>query len=227
MIKTRRIHVVVVTLLLGFGLATASLAQSAEEQSSQYRRPAGSVTVQVNPSSVPESGGEVELFALVRDDRGRPLAGAKVNFLTETGALGSAGRVVTTGADGGAADRLTVTAAELAAVQENRFRLAAAVGVGGRDLRSAKVDIGIQRVPKANFDHEAGGLLVAFADLSRGHVTERLWDFGDGTTSTRQSPSHTFAEPGYYAVTLRAANSVGSDEVTRLVWVAGAPDTGE
>ena len=228
MFATRRIHLVVTAVAAAAILVgPAGFAQTEEEQAGQYRRPAGSVTVQVNPSSVPESGAEVELFALVRDDRGRPLADAKVNFLTETGALGSAGRVVTTGADGGAADRLTVTAAELAAVQENRFRLAVAVGVGGRDLQSAKVDIGIQRVPKANFDHEAGGLLVAFADLSRGHVTERLWDFGDGTTSTRQSPSHTFAEPGYYAVTLRAANSVGSDEVTRLVWVAGVPDTGE
>ncbi|MYF97223.1 MAG: PKD domain-containing protein, partial [Holophagales bacterium] len=50
-------------------------------------------------------------------------------------------------------------------------------------------------------------------------VTSRQWDFGDGATSTRQSPAHTFPEPGYYAVTLRAGNSVGSDEVTRLIWV--------
>ena len=219
MIATRRIHVVVVTLLLAFGFTTAALAQSAEEQSTQYRRPAGSVTIQVNPSSVPENGGELEVFALVRDDRGRPLENAKLNFITETGSLGSGGRLVTTGADGGVADSLTVTAAELAAVEENSFRLVAAVGAGGRDLRTANVGVGIQRAPRAEFGHDVGGLLVVFDDRSGGHVTDWLWDFGDGSTSTAQSPAHTFAETGYYAVTLRSGNSVGSDEVTRLVWV--------
>ncbi len=227
MIPIRRIHVVVVTLLLGFGLTAAALAQGAEEQSSQSRRPAGSVTVQVNPSSVPENGGEVELFAIVRDDRGRPLADAQVNFLTQTGSLGSGGRLVTTGPDGGVTDRLTVTAAELAAVEENRFWLAVAVGSGGRQLVTEDVAVRIQRQPEAAFKYSPGGLLVAFRDVSAGQVTSRQWDFGDGATSTRQSPSHTFAEPGYYAVTLRAANSVGADEVTRLVWVGRGPETGD
>ena len=227
MFATRRIHVVVVTLLLAFGLATAALAQSAEEQSTQYRRPAGSVTIQVNPSSVPENGGEVEVFALVRDDRGRPLANAKVNFITETGTLGSGGRLVTTGPDGGVADSLTVTAAELAAVEENRFWLTAAVGSGSRQLVTRDVSIRIQLLPEAAFKYSPGGLQVVFRDVSAGQVTSRQWDFGDGATSTRQSPSHTFAESGYYPVTLRAANPVGSDEVTRLVWVGTGPSPGE
>lgn len=227
MMAIRRIHVVVVPLLLGFGLTTAALAQSAEEQSTQYRRPAGSVTVQVTPSSVPENGGEVEVFAIVRDDRGRPLADAQVNFLTQTGSLGSGGRLVTTGPDGDVTDRLTVTAAELAAVEENRFWLTAAVGSGSRQLVTRDVSIRIQLLPEAAFKYSPGGLQVVFRDVSVGQVTSRQWDFGDGARSTRQSPSHTFAEPGYYAVTLRAANSVGADEVTRLVWVGRAPDASE
>lgn len=228
MFATRRIHLVVTAVAAAaILLGPAAFAQSAEEQSSQYRRPAGSVTIQVTPSSVPESGGEVELFALVRDDRGRPMANAKVNFITETGTLGSGGRLLATGADGGVVDRLAVTSAELAALDENSFRLAAAVGAGRRELVTANVGIGIQLQPEAAFKYSPGGLQVVFRDVSLGQVTSRQWDFGDGTTSTRQSPSHTFAEPGYYAVTLRADNSVGSDEVTRLVWVAGVPDTGE
>ena len=224
----RRIHLVVAAMTAAVILmAPAAVAQTAEEQAAQQRRPAGSVTVQVSPSSVPESGGEVELFAIVRDDRGRPLADAQVNFLTETGTLGSAGRLVATGADGGVTDSLTVTAAELATVEENRFWLTATVGAYGPALVSRNVGIRIQRLPQAAFKYSPGGLLVAFNDDSAGQVTSRHWDFGDGTTSTAQSPSHTFAEPGYYAVTLRAANSVGSDEVTRLVWVAGGPDAGE
>lgn len=33
-----------------------------------------------------------------------------------------------------------------------------------------------------------------------------LWDFGDGTTSTAQAPSHTYAAPGTYTVSLIASN---------------------
>ncbi len=221
MIATRRIHLVLTATvwvaLIGVCFGPAALAANPEVEEGSTG--AGSVTVQVTPSSVPESGGEVELFALVRDDRGRPLEDAKVNFLTQTGSLGSGGRLVTTGPDGGVTDRLTVTTAELAAVEENRFWLAAAVGSGGRQLVKEDVAVRIQRQPDAAFKYSPGGLLVAFRDVSAGQVTSRQWDFGDGATSTRQSPAHTFPEPGYYAVTLRAGNSVGSDEVTRLIWV--------
>ena len=229
MIGTRRIHLVltgmVCVALMGFCFGPAALAASPEAE----ERPAeaGSVTVQVTPSSVPEGGGEVELFALVRDDRGRPLENARLNFLTQTGSLGSGGRLLTTGQDGGVTDRLTVTAAELAAVEENRFWLAAAVGSGGRQLVTEDVAVRIQRQPDAAFKYSPGGLLVAFRDVSAGQVTSRQWDFGDGTTSTRQSPAHAFAEPGHYAVTLRVGNSVGTDEVTRLVRVFGSQGTGE
>lgn len=237
MMTIRRIHLVVAAMAASVILpGPAAVVPTAEAQSAESGRPAGSVTVQVTPSSVPESGGEVELYAIVRDDRGRPLAGAHVNFLTETGTLGSRGRLAATGADGGVADRLMVTEAELAAVEENTFRLAAAVGADGRDserapegredLRTANVGIRILRAPKANFGHAAGGRMVVFNDLSRGFVTDRLWTFGDGATSTRHSPSHTFAEPGWHAVTLRAGNSVGADEVTRLVWIGRDPDKG-
>ncbi len=223
MIGTRRIHLVLVAIVgavLPCVVAAPVLAQGAEAA-------AGSVTLQVTPSSVPEGGGEVELFALVRDDRGRPLENARLNFLTQTGSLGSGGRLLTTGPDGGGTDRLTVTAAELAAVEENRFWLAAAVGSGGRQLVTEDVAVRIQRQPEASFKYSPGGLLVAFRDVSAGQVTSRQWDFGDGTTSTRQSPAHTFAEPGHYAVTLRVGNSVGTDEVTRLVRVFGSQGAGE
>ncbi len=211
-------------MLLGLGLGSAALAQSSEEQPAQRERPAGSVTVQATPSSVPESGGEIELLAIVRDDR---VENAKVNFLATTGTLVSGGRLVATGADGGVADRLTLTAAELAAVGENSFQLAVAVGSGGAALWTANTGVRIQRAPVAAFRHDAGGLMVAFDDVSEGRVTDWLWDFGDGATSTRQSPAHAFTEPGFYAVTLRAANSVGSDEVTKLIWVPGVRGAGE
>ncbi|MCX6269971.1 MAG: PKD domain-containing protein [Bacteroidetes bacterium] len=41
-----------------------------------------------------------------------------------------------------------------------------------------------------------------FYDLSSGNTIAWAWDFGDGTTSTLQSPSHTFAQQGTYLVCL-------------------------
>ena len=45
------------------------------------------------------------------------------------------------------------------------------------------------------------GLTMTFTDASTG-ATSWYWDFGDGNTSTEQNPTHTYAEPGTYTVTL-------------------------
>jgi PKD repeat protein len=62
-------------------------------------------------------------------------------------------------------------------------------------------------------------LLVRFTDLSSGSPTDRLWDFGDGTTSTASAPEHVYAQPGAYAVSLRVSNNAGSDTLTRAAYV--------
>ncbi len=56
---------------------------------------------------------------------------------------------------------------------------------------------------------------VAFTDTSTGAPTSWSWDFGDGATSTQQSPGHRYAEPGDYTVRLDVANSAGAATVTR------------
>ena len=37
-----------------------------------------------------------------------------------------------------------------------------------------------------------------------------FWDFGDGNSSTLQNPTHAYAAPGYYFVTLSASNVCGT-----------------
>jgi PKD repeat protein len=45
-------------------------------------------------------------------------------------------------------------------------------------------------------------LQVYFQDLSVGPITEWLYDFGDGNTSTEQNPTHLYAEEAVYEVSL-------------------------
>ena len=65
---------------------------------------------------------------------------------------------------------------------------------------------------------------VKFVDASVGSPTAWSWDFGDGTGSNLQNPSHRFASPGTYIVTLRATNASGSTTTTQSVTVL-AEDT--
>ncbi|MBS1600317.1 MAG: PKD domain-containing protein [Bacteroidetes bacterium] len=51
-------------------------------------------------------------------------------------------------------------------------------------------------------------LTVNFQDQSTG-ATSWLWDFGDGTTSTLQNPSHTYTTFGQFNVRLTATNASG------------------
>jgi PKD repeat protein len=69
-------------------------------------------------------------------------------------------------------------------------------------------------------------LTVMFMDASAGRPTSWSWNFGDGTTSTQQNPSHTYTGAGTYAVTLTARNAYGADSETKAGFVtAGAkPD---
>ncbi len=61
-------------------------------------------------------------------------------------------------------------------------------------------------------------LTVQFTDESTGAKTW-LWTFGDGSTSTVQNPSHRFADPDTYAVSLTVSNGAGSDTATKTLEV--------
>lgn len=54
--------------------------------------------------------------------------------------------------------------------------------------------------------------IVTFTDESTGNITNWFWDFGDGTTSTDQNPTHMYSDTGYFDVQL-------------VVWSSGCPDT--
>ena len=54
-------------------------------------------------------------------------------------------------------------------------------------------------------------LSVSFTDNSTGTISSRLWNFGDGQTSTIQNPTHEYTATGVYTVGLSVAGPGGSD----------------
>ena len=57
-------------------------------------------------------------------------------------------------------------------------------------------------------------LTVQFEDATEEPVESRVWDLGDGTTSTLANPSHTYTVPGVYPVTLSVVGPGGEDTTT-------------
>ena len=71
-------------------------------------------------------------------------------------------------------------------------------------------------------------LVVTFTPSVQGVVTAHGWDFGDGATSTEERPTHTYATPGSYTVSLTVEPASGSPVTVRkegfVHVVAGARD---
>ncbi|MBI5362828.1 MAG: PKD domain-containing protein, partial [Planctomycetes bacterium] len=57
-----------------------------------------------------------------------------------------------------------------------------------------------------------GPLTVQFTDRSVGNVVLWEWDFGDNTTSNLRNPTHVYAAPGEYDVSLQVTNANGMDD---------------
>jgi PKD repeat protein len=67
---------------------------------------------------------------------------------------------------------------------------------------------------------------VTFTDLSTNGgatITSWSWTFGDGGTSTAQSPAHLYTVPGTYTVSLTATNSAGPGSTTKTSYITVTP----
>ena len=63
--------------------------------------------------------------------------------------------------------------------------------------------------------------IVAFKDLSQGEIKSWKWDFGDGTTSSEQNPTHQYKDKpgkeGIYTVILSVSGPAGASRMAK-VW---------
>ncbi len=81
----------------------------------------------------------------------------------------------------------------------------------GRGLWEMR-DITNNAVPVANFTTQTSGLTATFNNTSTdsdGQIVRSIWNFGDGISSSMNSPNHTYAQPGTYTVTLTVTDNGG------------------
>ena len=62
-------------------------------------------------------------------------------------------------------------------------------------------------------------LEVHFTNASKGDYGEILWDLGDGNTSRKENPTHTYELPGVYTVSLTVSGPGGRDTQTRKQYI--------
>jgi PKD repeat protein len=94
---------------------------------------------------------------------------------------------------------------------------------------SISYEIFVNDAPVANFSHHNAclGDSTYFTDLSysdMGFVLQWQWDFGDGTTSDIEDPSHFYADNDSYEVTLISTDNFGcSDTMTKWIQIFDSP----
>jgi hypothetical protein len=181
------------------------------------------ISLQATPSVVGTDGGEIDLLALVRDDRGSLLPNAVVNFGAEFGILSSGGAGIVTDVNGEATDVLEVTAADAAAAGTT-FQVAAQTAGEDGALVEATFSVTIARLePIAIFTASSGGSnVVVFNNQSTGAEPLKFaWDFTDNGTvdSTQRNPTHDYVNPGVYRVRLVVSNEFGSDSAVATLSV--------
>jgi len=59
--------------------------------------------------------------------------------------------------------------------------------------------------------------VVQFDDLSKGKIILWEWNFGDGSTSSDQNPTHSYLEKGAYTVILRTIDEFGCEDFYEIV----------
>ena len=99
------------------------------------------------------------------------------------------------------------------------------VSVAPRDVKLGLPPF-VQSLFNTNFEYEniCLGETTEFELTGDTVYDSILWDFGDGSTSTETNPSHVYAEPGTYTVSIsRTLNGIPQDPVCEEVTIFGIP----
>ncbi len=95
----------------------------------------------------------------------------------------------------------------------------------GRILTSQPIRVSVLDVKKAAFSFEIEGLTVLFMNEAN-DLDSVIWDFGDGTISEKENPSHVFENGGIYQVMQLVYSECGTDTLIRKVVLGRLPQAG-
>jgi gliding motility-associated-like protein len=84
--------------------------------------------------------------------------------------------------------------------------------------------VNVSTPPVAAFDTTSSGFSYNFIDLSTGSATAWTWDFGDGSSSTQQNPTHGYSANGLQTVCLTAINTTGCADTSCMTIAIDALD---
>jgi len=82
--------------------------------------------------------------------------------------------------------------------------------------------------PTAKFTSSIYGSTVHLSDYSDGTISQYYWDFGDGYTSYKQSPTHVYNSAGTYTITLTVTDYNGkTDYISKTVTIQASDSDGD
>lgn len=101
------------------------------------------------------------------------------------------------------------------------LRIVLAIVIAATSLFYTSCDDGndavVEDPPRAIFSFSVtNNTMVSFSNFSVGGDSY-TWDFGDGSTSTEENPTHTYTADGVFTVKLTVVNTGGSAEITKDV----------
>lgn len=185
------------------------------------------IVMSANPSSVPATGGAVEILATVLDTDGNRVSGVAVSFSTSAGTLSS--QTIITDGNGEARTRLTTT------------RQATVTATAGAVTSPATLTVNVNTAPSVTITvsptSPTAGQAATFTFTVNSSATntaalrDLVIDFGDGDKLTLTAPSststisHAYDRAGTYTVTAVATDVNGerSTATTVITVIAATP----
>ena len=116
-----------------------------------------------------------------------------------------------------AAGNFLATGSSYSANLAGQYYASSTTSSGCENVLSIIVEQDDSALPTAEYTFEATSFIYTFHNQSQGDVSSYLWDFGDGTTSTEENPSHNFSTAGTFLVCMTASNECGSNSFCQNV----------